>query len=781
MNICLLWPFRIKGLRNYMPNKFFPTISLLFCYAALVIGCSAQTEEQALASIRALTAAGRLPSEAAVLDIENRFANKRTGALARLLRARIKFDSGDFAGSAALLDSGVFRERTKLADHALWLRAKALQSSGNHAEAMNAFARLVDDHADSIRVREARLGWAESAIASGRAADVPGYLAELVSANHTAALVMAARSYELRGAAQDAAAFYRRVYFSAPSSAEAKEAQAKLTAAGEALQPRTAQEQLLFAESLFKAKRYSDSAAAYQAIAPGTINEMSAESRLRYISAMAAAGRAADVRAAVAAFPSNSDDRDEAYRQLVIAYARARDWPQARLAATQMRSTFPNSKLLARTFIDAGNIAREAKNNVETAYFFNTAVAAFPNAPEVAQAQFEAAWAQHEAGNFAASSQMLTEHLARYAAKDTTNRGIAGYWAARDSERAGKLPAACSLYHGVVHRYAANWYGYLAKQRIDNMINQGTCGPTGWREAEPIVAQAVANLRRITVAPETAGDKELERAEKSDELSIVGLFDWAVLELEEAKKTAGNSPKINFALARHYRWKGDNTAAFVALRPSYPDYSQMFPEEMGRDEWEIFYPLTNWGDITRWATARGLDKYQVAGLIRQESVFQPRAKSPANAYGLMQLLLPTAKATARKYGSRIPNSYEELFTPAYNIELGTAYMRDQFDKFGRIEYVAVAYNAGPGRVPQWRASLPLEIDEFVEKIPFKETKAYVQGVVRNTAQYRRLYDENGNFRANVGTRPLRGEIDSKPRDQFTAENPEILVDTSNGE
>lgn len=102
-------------------------------------------------------------------------------------------------------------------------------------------------------------------------------------------------------------------------------------------------------------------------------------------------------------------------------------------------------------------------------------------------------------------------------------------------------------------------------------------------------------------------------------------------------------------------------------------------------------------------------------------------------------------------------------------------MRDQLDKFGRIEYLAVAYNAGPGRVPQWRASLPAEIDEFVEAIPFKETKAYVQGVIRNSAQYRRLYDENGNFKANVGTRPLRGELESKPVEQVLAENPELKV------
>ena len=146
----------------------------------------------------------------------------------------------------------------------------------------------------------------------------------------------------------------------------------------------------------------------------------------------------------------------------------------------------------------------------------------------------------------------------------------------------------------------------------------------------------------------------------------------------------------------------------------------------------------------------------------------------------MQLLLPTARVVAKKYGLDTPASAEDLYNPALNIELGTAYMKDQFTKFGRVEYVAIAYNAGPGRVPQWRATLPAEMDEFVEEIPFKETKAYVQGIIRNSAQYRRLYDDNGNFRSNVGSRPVRGELESKPREQFTAENPEIDVDGSGG-
>ena len=261
-------------------------------------------------------------------------------------------------------------------------------------------------------------------------------------------------------------------------------------------------------------------------------------------------------------------------------------------------------------------------------------------------------------------------------------------------------------------------------------------------------------------------------------MSTIGLFDWAFDELKEAKKSANNSPKINLALAKHYRLKGDNVGALLALKNSYPDYPQMFPEEMGREEWDIFYPLIHWNIIKYWAKQRNLDPYQVAGLIRQESIFDPNAKSSANAYGLMQLVVPTARMMARKYSKTSPSSIygSTLYNPRLNIELGTAYMREQLSKYGRIEYMSVAYNAGPGRVVRWRRELPLQMDEFVEEIPFSETRGYVKGVIRNSAQYRKLYDMNGNFKPNVGTRALRGQIDTKRADQFAKENPKILVE-----
>ncbi|MCU0239820.1 MAG: lytic transglycosylase domain-containing protein, partial [Pyrinomonadaceae bacterium] len=481
-----------------------------------------------------------------------------------------------------------------------------------------------------------------------------------------------------------------------------------------------------------------------------------------------------DAANAFNAIPLNAEEKGEGYNLLAKGYANARLWANARQIADEMRRTLPAHPLTPKTFMQLGLSAREAKNKVEENYFLQTAVFNFPNSIDIAQAQFELAWTNHNNKNFAVSSQMLTEHLAKFADKDTTFRGRAGYWSARDSERAGKIAEACALYDGLLARYDANWYGYLAAQRMTNLRSQGNCKTTN--PPNQMVAQAIANLKKVTVAAETSTAKEQERMSKGDDLGLIGLFDWAIDEYAEAQKTSKNSPKVNLGLARLYRLKFDNTAALLALAKSYPDYSQMKPEELTREEWDIFYQLHSWDLITKWANARNLDKYQVAGLIRQESVFDIRVKSHANAFGLMQLLLPTARATAKKYGAIVPYSAEDLYQPALNIELGTAYMREQFDKFGRIEYVACAYNAGPNRVPTWRSTLPQEIDEFVEAIPFKETRGYVQGVVRNTAQYRRLYDENGQFKANVGTKPLRTEVDTKTRERIAQEFPDVIVD-----
>jgi soluble lytic murein transglycosylase len=425
-----------------------------------------------------------------------------------------------------------------------------------------------------------------------------------------------------------------------------------------------------------------------------------------------------------------------------------------------MRRAFPQSRFTMRALVAAGAAAKDAKNTPDALYFYRAAVQQFPGEPEVAGAQFELAWAAHDAKSFAESSRLLIEHLANYAGRNTDNRGKAGYWAARDSERAGNLGEAQALYAALLERYEANWYGYLARQRLDALKNAGQLDrkyPVKTEQAT--LDRATENLKPVTVAEETAGPAEAARLVKAEQLGAVAWDEAAHAELDRALEARPTSPRLNLAKAQLYRARNDNVQALNVLRRSFPDYSQMEPEELTREEWDVFYPLAYWDTIRQEATARNIDPYTVAGLIRQESVFNPRAVSQADAYGLMQLLVPTARLTAKRAGVSDEITTETLLSdPRLNIRLGTSYLREQLDKYGRIEYVAAAYNAGPGRVVQWRATLPLQLDEWAEAIPFRETRGYVQGVVRNMLQYRRLYDEQGRFRPEVGTRAPRRDI-----------------------
>jgi len=704
-------------------------------------------EQKALDTLRSMTRNDVLPSEDAVAGIENQFPRTKAAALARMLRARIKLNARDFAGAATLLDSKLIGEQTSLADYALFMRGGALEQAGRTAEARAIYQQLLQEYPTSLRARDAALRVADLMMKGSDAAAVPLLLKDFT--DDAAALLATAKAYEQSSDQNRALATYRRLYFFAPESTESAEAATAITRLGSTTSPASVEEAMARADRLYSAKRFADALTAYSdafARFPATATP---ENQLRRGIAAYNARKIPDAVSALTAIPTSAaETRAEVLFYLAQTYGRARQWEQARATAEELRRAFPNSTFTPKTFVALGQIADDAKNTVDALYFKRAAVNGFGSSIEVAQAQFDLAWIAHDGKNFSESSRMLTEHLAYYADKNTDNRGRAGYWAARDSERAGRLSEARALYEAMLARYDANWYGYLAKQRLD-VLSRTT--PAKTFAPDSIVARAVANLKTVTVAEETAGPEEDARLVKADQLSNIGLDDLALKELAKAGEKGPDSPKINLAIAKIYRSDDDNVRALNALRRSFPDYSQMKPAEMTREQWDVFYPLAYWDIIVQESKARNLDPYQVAGLIRQETIFTTRARSGANAYGLMQVLVPTGRLTARKYGVNREITVDSLYEPRLNIQLGTAYLRDQIDKFGRIEYVAAAYNAGPGRAVQWKASLPLEIDEWAEAVPFKETRGYVQGVVRNRLQYLRLYDQDGKFRPEVGS------------------------------
>ncbi|SPF56787.1 hypothetical protein SBA4_930006 [Candidatus Sulfopaludibacter sp. SbA4] len=159
--------------------------------------------------------------------------------------------------------------------------------------------------------------------------------------------------------------------------------------------------------------------------------------------------------------------------------------------------------------------------------------------------------------------------------------------------------------------------------------------------------------------------------------------------------------------------------ALHIMKGMAPDYLGLTLNQAPRKFWELLFPLPYRNDLVQDARERELDPYLVAGLIRQESEFNPQARSPANAYGLTQVRPVTGRQFARKAG--VPRySNGVLFQPAANLKIGTSILRSMLDhNSGRVEETLAAYNAGPNRVAEWLTwNTYREPAEFVESIPF---------------------------------------------------------------
>ncbi len=752
-----------------MPKR---PVAIIFILAAIVVGvtfsplwtasCSTLVpqagSEAARLQLQNIARSDVAPIDDALARIETENANTYVAALARLARAEIRLARNDANGAVNLLDSSTMRlikASTAIDDYAQFMRAEALEKANRPIEARAAFEQLAREYPEALRARHATLRASELALDNNAAAAVPVFLKHLTDKDDAAALLLVARAYERQSDAVRAAQTYRRIFFYAPASPEANVAAQKLGLAADVLFANAnADEILARAENLYAARMFAPAADAYAAAFARAPALATSAAQLKRGSAALNARRTDEAVSASRSIPTSAPEHAEALHNIALAFARNRLWDDARNTTNDMRRLHPQNTWTARALVAVGTEAKTKGYTVGANEFYQTAVAAFPNIEEVAGAQFELAWAAHERKDYATSSKLFIEHLANYADKNTDNRGRAGYWAGRDSQLAGKMNDARALYEAMLARYDANWYGYLAKQRLEELRRASNANASS-NTSSPLIARAVANLKPVEIAEESATASADVAIKKARQLATINMDDDAFEELRNVSKDAPDSPRINLSIAQLHQLRFEMVEAFNVLRRSFPDYSQMKAEELTTEEWTIFYPLAHWEIIKREAAKNSLDVYNVAGLIRQESVYDSRAKSPANAYGLMQLLLPTAQSTARRAGVNRAITVDSLFEPALNIQLGTAYFRQQLDKFGKLEYVAAAYNAGPGRAATWRTTLPLQIDEWAEAIPFRETRGYVQGIIRNSLQYKRLYDEQGRFRANVGANSPR--------------------------
>jgi soluble lytic murein transglycosylase len=221
----------------------------------------------------------------------------------------------------------------------------------------------------------------------------------------------------------------------------------------------------------------------------------------------------------------------------------------------------------------------------------------------------------------------------------------------------------------------------------------------------------------------------------------LGLYEDAVLELRRHQRADGSSPVVEATIAWALGQNGDLRPSINSMRRAYPEFMAAGGEALPVEIRQAIFPFDHWELLLEYANAHDLDPYLMLALVAQESTFQADVRSPADAYGLMQIIPGTGRRMARTLGiSSFRTSM--LVEPEINVRMGMRYFSELLAEFGDPAPALASYNAGEHRVRVWLAERPgMARDEFVDDIPFPETQNYVKRILGTAEDYRMLYPE----------------------------------------
>jgi len=275
------------------------------------------------------------------------------------------------------------------------------------------------------------------------------------------------------------------------------------------------------------------------------------------------------------------------------------------------------------------------------------------------------------------------------------------YWQAYALQESGDHEQANVIFAGLAD--SRGYYSFLSAERIDRPYSFGNETIDG----SPALMQNLDKLPGIKRAYEWLALASYHKANREWDTTLAG----------SSRET----------------WQ---SAAIMATAWSWPDQAIRAAFRAGKmNALEERFPLHFEADVMQAAKETGLNPASIWGVIRQESLFNRQALSPAGARGLMQLMPNTAKMVAKQI--KLHTGHQALFSPAVNIRLGSRYLADMKSRFGdSLALAAAAYNAGPHRVSQWLERTPFDSsDIWIETIPYNETRRYVQHVIAYTTVY----------------------------------------------
>jgi soluble lytic murein transglycosylase len=437
---------------------------------------------------------------------------------------------------------------------------------------------------------------------------------------------------------------------------------------------------------------------------------------------------------------SDAQKNSEAIFYIAESYRKLEDYRLFKESVETLVEKFPKSVWCENALFSIGNYNLVRRNMEESMNFYQEIVDLFPTGLHATDSHWRVSWRLYRLKNYDRACAMFVDHLARF--PDSDNRMAASYWAARCKEALGQPGEAFRIYQALHKRSAQSYYGRLSQEQMASLKEAAGTGQTASPELEQILKALTKNERISKPADLSLLEKTSWRTwPRVKALGLIQLFDQAARELLRPQ-VYGEAPAVYFQAAQLY-YRGKNFLPAISnLRRVFPNYLETPLEGLPKSIWEVFFPVNFASILFKEAERQKVDPYLLLALIRQESGFDPQALSVANAHGLMQLVPATARFVAKGMKMR-PPSVARLRDPEVNIPLGTKYFSDLLRRFdGQSDKALAGYNAGEDRVEAWMGEGGFaDSAEFVETIPFTQTRNYVKTIDRNYWFYKRLYGD----------------------------------------
>jgi soluble lytic murein transglycosylase len=699
------WALNIRDL-------LFRTLAGAMILIALAIKCGSATDPLAdlKAGVSALDAKRYASAIAALEPVVKRLP--KISDYVSFFAATAKFESGDYAAVPKTLDA-VFRMTpvSPLAPRAILLTARAYSQDGDTKIAL-----------DTLRKNYAALPQPAGDMAMATA---------FAASNNP-------------GDAINAVVYYQRVYYGFPLSTESAQSDAELgklrAALGDKYPPAMPNAMLGRAVKLMEGKQYAKARAELESLVPQLGGAEKDLARVRISVADYNAKETARAHRALASLEVSTPEADaERLHYLLLCAQRLKNQDEVNSALERLGRLYPNSTWRMESLIASANHSL-VENQIQVYEpVYRACYESFPKDPQAAGCHWKVTWG-HYMRRQADAADLLRAHLRMFPGAEYAAGAL--YFLGRLAEYARDPASARAYYEEILREYPNYYYNVVARERMRDIGNVAASAKVNE------FLRGIDFPQRSRVLNFEANATAKARIERARLLSSAGLDDWAVNELRYGAQNEDQPQVLAMELASITTKTAGPDQAMRYIKRYAGNYLYLPIESAPSEFWKLAFPMPYRAELERFAKQNGLDPFLVAALIRQESEFNPKAVSRSNARGLTQILPGTGRELSRRLKVKA-YATASLFVPAVNLQLGTFYLKTIADSLGgRWEAALAAYNAGPSRARAWSSWGEFrEPAEFIETVPFSETRNYIQTVLRNADTYRRIY--SGEIRARL--------------------------------